>query len=268
MDNEHFPHVGTNTRELYGRDVDFINYHINHDKWMIMLQDFDIINAHRLCLDFDSFAAGDWVITTVEAGGGSAAEMLLDFINGVLLVGNDSAKADSDELVWAVKTFCIAKSYPLYWEMRLKITDVDLANAWAGLVDSTTGYYDGSVSNGCYFLLSGGVLYACVESAGTVVAEEVDLVPEDLTWIRLGIHWDGESMVRFFVFTDQDACQPCSAQVYASAGYPVVDTILLAPGFGIQNVNAQAEALYIDYSKCVQRRAIGPDTVDEANGRQ
>lgn len=266
MDNEHFPHVDVD-KELYFRDQDFVNYHINHDKWAFLIRDFDIINSHRLCLDFDDYSASNWVITTTEDGSGSAAETCIDFINGVLLVTNDDATGDSDELVWAYRTFCIAKSFPLYFETRLKLTDVSLQVFWAGLVDYTGGYFGGSVLNGVYFLWDGTVLYAVVMTAGSSVAHPLTDVLADLTWVRLGIHWDGDSTVRFFVFDDSVPPQICSDQHFVTAGYPVPDTILLAPGFGIQNIDASAEAIYVDYFKCVQRRAIGED-VDEANGRQ
>lgn len=265
MDNEHFPHVDVD-KELYFRDIDFVNYHINHDKWAFLIKDFDIVNSHRLNLDFDSYAAGDWVITTTEGGSGSAVETCIDFINGVLLVGNDNAAGDSDELVWAYRTFCIAKSFPLYFEMRLKLTDVSLQVFWAGLVDYTGGYFGGSVFNGVYFLWSGTVLYAVVESANVATAHALTVDLADLTWVRLGIHWDGDSTVRFFVFDDSVTPQICSDQYFVTTGYPIPDTILLAPGFGIQNIDAYAEAVYVDYLKCVQRRCVGP--ADEANGRQ
>lgn len=271
MDNEHFPHVpavgGGATKELYGRDIDFINYHINHDKWAILLQDFDIVNAHRLCLDFDNYAAGEWVITTTEDGSSSATEACIDFVNGVLLVANDNAADDSDELVWAFRTFCIAKSFPLYFEIRCKVSDASAMEAWAGLIDYTGGYFGGSVLNGAYFYWDGSTLYACVASAGVVVSEALTGDPVgDLTWVRLGIHWDGDTTVRFFVFNDTVPPQPCLAQHYATAGFPIPDTILLAPGFGIKNIDAVAEAIWIDYIKCVQRRCVGD--ADEANGRQ
>ena len=62
----------------------------------------DPIKYHVYHEDFDKYTASDWVITTTEAGGGDATEALADGDGGLLVITNDAADNDSDELQWAV----------------------------------------------------------------------------------------------------------------------------------------------------------------------
>src|SRR5688500_1063539 len=63
---------------------------------------------HTYFNDFDTFVAGDWTITTTEAGAGSATEALTDADGGVLLVTNDAADNDADFFQKVGESFLLA----------------------------------------------------------------------------------------------------------------------------------------------------------------
>lgn len=260
MDSEHFPHAdaGTAQPELHFRDFNFCNYNINHDKLRWLLGDHDIVDGHRLETDFDQYTVADWTVTTTEAGQGAASEAVIDMVNGVLLVTNDVADDDSDELVWAVKTFNLKTGFPLYFEVRIKVSDVLQSDLWFGLVDTTAGYFGGGVDNGAYFLKADGsaALYGVTEDGGVAAAHLLGVSLVNATWVRLGIHWDGAGTVRFFVFTDSVPSQVCTAVHEVTTYIPDDAADLLAPGFGIRNGEAAAKSLWIDYLKAVQYRVI------------
>ena len=56
--------------------------------WQIFFNDFQNL------IDID--ATNKWVLTTIEAGAGSATEVINDAANGELLITNDNADNDSD----------------------------------------------------------------------------------------------------------------------------------------------------------------------------
>ena len=71
----------------------------------------DPIKFHLQTLDFDKYTAGDWVITTTEAGTGSATEALTSADGGVLLLTNAAGDDDFDSLQWAGGSGAVFGSY-------------------------------------------------------------------------------------------------------------------------------------------------------------
>lgn len=255
MDNEHFPHAEVTEKEKYFRDIYFLNYHINHDKWD-WFKFLDIVDAHRYLDDFDVYDTDDWTVTTTEAGGGNATEALTDLVNGVLLITNDAADNDCDELSLKAESYQLKVGYPLYFEIRAKASDVLQSDIVAGLVDGVS-YFGGQSLSGVWFLKKDGdpALYGVVSHAGVETETDLDVDGEDLTWIRLGFHYDGAGTVRFFVIQDGDPAQTVLSVHEVTTNLPnyAHDLRVL---FGIRNGEAVAKALYVDYIKCVQRRVI------------
>ena len=256
MDNEHFPHVGVgcNQAELYARDIFFINYHINHDKWNL-IRHSDIIDAHRFAEDFrcDELSSC-WVITTTEEGSGSATETCIDVVNGVLRLTNAGGDNDADELAQDCECWQLVDSYPLYAEIRFRISDALQSDFWFGLITGTTfftppnDYVIFKKDDGDYNLDVANAL----NGAGNDTDTGLDLVAD--TWYRLGIHWDGAGNLRFMVFADGDAPQTCLYNGVVTTH--IVQDEALALGFGIRNGEADAKYLDVDYIKCVQKRVI------------
>ena len=84
---------GSHQIQKFIHDIEFLNYHINHDKWA-WYRLSDITEAHRFEEDFDIYDTGHWTITCTEDGSGSATDALTDLVNGVLLITTDDADND------------------------------------------------------------------------------------------------------------------------------------------------------------------------------
>jgi len=130
-----YPHanVDTHSPELFIRDIEFLNWHINHDKWG-WFKYYTMPYAHRLELDFCCFDSDCWTTTTTEQGSGSATETCIDAVNGVLQITNAGADNDLDELVYGCECFQLVDNFELYAEVRLRVDDPDNADWWFGLI--------------------------------------------------------------------------------------------------------------------------------------
>ena len=73
--------------------------------------------------DFDKFTAGDWTITTVELGAGSATEAISNADGGVLLVTNAAGDNDSDFFNYGSETFLFEAGKKIVFKARVKVSD-------------------------------------------------------------------------------------------------------------------------------------------------
>lgn len=253
---ENFPVAdpGTQQDQLYIRDIEFLNYHINHDKWD-WWRKFQLSGAHRFEEDFDYFDTGHWTIVTTEITG-TATEAVADMENGVLVVTNGSADNDLDEILVPSETFQLTDNYPLYAEIKFKISLATESDFYFGLIASGgSGYYAG-IDDGVYFRKDDGDanIDFCTEYNASVTATDTGEDIEALTWIRLGFHWDGDGTIRYFVIRDSDEYILATG---SQTTYICQDQELQL-GFGIRNGTTTALVLYVDYVMCVQRRIPGP----------
>lgn len=253
---ENFPIAtpGTQQKQLYIHDVYFLNIHINHDKWN-WFKMYDITEAHRDICDFDVYDYSEgWVIVTVEAGSGSATEALTDMVNGVLLLTNDDADDDSDEILRPIEAWKLVSGYPLYAEIRFKVSDATQLDFWFGLIASGNAGYFAGIDDGVYFRKDDGDanIDFCTEYNTNITATDTGIDLEDATWIRLGFHWDGDATIRYFVIRDSDRY---ILAMGAQTTYICQDQELQL-GFGIRNGEAVAKQLWVDYTKVCQKRAI------------
>jgi len=254
MRDDQFPSV-TDLAQMFFRDAFFLNYHINHDKWdWFRFQ--DVIDCFRVVDDFWFWDADHYVITTTEAGSSNATEDIGDIPGGVLVVTNDNADNDSDEIVTEGEVFKFAKGYPLYFEVRGKVSDPLESDFWAGLLNSVS-YFGGNALEGAYFLKEDDSLdlQFVVMTGGAEKKVDTGVDAEKLTWRRIGFHWDGVDTIRWFVFYDGDGPQTLRASGKVTA-LPS-QTEEMNAGFGIRNGEAESKILYVDYMKAVQKRITG-----------
>jgi hypothetical protein len=247
-----FPHadVGTNQPELFIRDIEFLNYHINHDKWD-WFRNFGIIDAHRDGDDFDVYAAGDW---TINATGAGATEALEDIVNGVLSLTTGATENDGDELTRVPEAFLLHDGNPFYAEMRFKISEVIQCDFWFGLITGNT-WFTPPDDYAVFHKEDGDVNldFSCaMNGTATDVDTTIDL--EAITWLRIGFHWDGHDTIRWFVFTDSDEPQICAATGTITTNIPTDEYMTI--GFGFLTGETAEKILYVDYFKAVQKRVI------------
>lgn len=254
-----FPHAYAedHQKEKFIRDIEFLNYHINHDKWA-WYRNFHIQFAHRIEQDFCCFDSDCWTITTKEDGSGSATEACTDMVNGVLLVTNAGGNGDYDELVYGCECFKLVDDYPLYAEIRFKIDDPDHSSFWFGLITGATWFTAPNDYVVFFIPAADDSIYLGTALNGAVTNTDTGIDLPDDTWYRLGFLWDGRDKIRYFVFQETTGYEMQGG--YCIATGQVQTTICqdeeLAVGFGIRNDEEDAHELYVDYILCAQKRVI------------
>ena len=197
--------------------------------------------AHTWFDDFDDYSASEWVIS--ETGTGTRAVGNLD--GGVLVVTNAAVENDCNWLQWSgltsaavAETFKFASDKPLWMKARLKVSVAAQNDMMIGLYITDTDPI-GGVSDGVYFRLSDGsaVVSLVVEKNGTETVTTAATLAND-TWVELGFYYDGGSNIDIFVDGNR---------VASSATTNLPDDEELAVSFGIQNGQAVAGVLSLDY---------------------
>ena len=208
------------------KQLDPTKYHVWHD-------------------DFDKYTASDWVITTVEAGAGDATEALGSGDGGLLVITNDAANDDSDFLQWAggsggvIESFKWEKNKQMFFKARFKTSDADNSDVVMGLQITDTTPLD--TADGIFFLLSDGdatpSFYVEKDNTPSTLALPNDLA--DDTFVTLGWVWDPKDQ-KFHVYQD-------NVEVGTVVATNAPDDVTLTVSFGIQNGEAVAKVLTVDY---------------------
>lgn len=163
-------------------------------------QDPDYVVYFNDFLVEQDYAAADWVITTTEAGAGSATEALAaDELNGALLITNDDADNDLDALQHTQEVWKLASGKRLWFKAKLKVSDVTQSDLFVGLSITDTTVLDTTDRVGFQSDDGDALLDILTEkdSTETNTAGVATLV--DATYVELGLYWDGKAKVEFFV---------------------------------------------------------------------
>lgn len=194
--------------------------------------------------DYDT---NDWTLTTVEAGASSATEAIGNLAGGVLVVTNDAADDDSDFFQSTKEVFKYVATKALEFEMRFKLSDVTQSDFIAGLIITDTTPL--ANSDGIFFRKNDADTYpdfvVCKNGTETVVALPDPLVND--TYVKLGFYFDGNVNHELQIFVND-------VRVGAAALTNVPDDEELAISFGIQNGEAVAKILSVDYIRAVAER--------------
>lgn len=205
----------------------------------------DVTKAHVYFNDFDTYTAADWTITTVEAGAGSATEALTDADGGVLLITNDSADNDSDFFNKVGESFLFESGKKLWFEARFKVSDATQSDVVMGLQITDTTPLD--VSDGVFFLKSDGAATVdlLVEKNGTATTSSSVATLSDDTYVRLSFYYNGDDKIVYYVD---------GSQAGTSVTTNLPDDEVLTISFGIQNGEAAAKTMSIDYILAAKER--------------
>lgn len=248
-----FPHAltdGANQPELFIRDIDFLNYHIGHDKasWFL---NYQIADAIRIEDDFTEYTTTQRWTTILTGGSGSVA--VGDAQNGVLVLTTHTDATDSAEIYQTNETFRLYDHHPLYFETRIKVTTGLTDKFYAGIGDAN-GEYAVGFAHGVYFMSDGdGNLDFKVEDSTVVESTDTGVNLANLTWLRLAFHWDGEGDIRWFVFDDDQVCLATGTYAKATVAIPQDEEMGIAVGV---KTAVALTAIHVDYVKCVQRRYV------------
>lgn len=205
-----------------------------------------------LFTDFFEYAAGDWVITTTEAGGGSATEAIGNIAGGVLVVTNDNFDNDGDNFQWAggagaaKETFKYTEGKKLQFAARFKLSRVD-GDFFAGLYITDTDPV-GGLTDGIYFrklAADTGLSLVAEKDSTESTATAIETLVAD-TWYDIEFYYDGaNSRIEGYV----DGVRACSIPLTNAP-----DDEELALSFAVQNGSANAGVLSLDYIGAAQQR--------------
>ena len=208
----------------------------------------DPIKYHVYHEDFDKYTASDWAITTTEALG--------DGDGGLLVVTNDAADNDSDEFQWAggsggvIESFKYEAAKGLYFKTRFKVSDATQSDFAVGLIITDTAFIDGT-TDGIFFRKADGStsMELVIEKDST---ETVSCgTAADDTFMTLGFYYDPKDR-KFHVYKD-------NVKVGTGVNTNAPDNEDLAVSFGIQNGEAAAKVMTMDYISAGKERTANTE---------
>jgi hypothetical protein len=189
--------------------------------------------------DFNTYTAGDWTITTVEAGAGDATEALTDVAGGALLITNDAADDDSDFFNLVGESFQYSATKKMFFRARFKISDATQSDFVMGLqITDTTPL---AVTDGVYFTkadASTSTSFVVVKDSTATTETGVATIADD-TFVTLAFFYNPQSG-KFEVYADD-------SKVAEVVNTNAPDDELLTVSFGLQNGEAVAKTMTLDY---------------------
>lgn len=211
--------------------------------------------SHLYSNDFDTYAAGDWTVTSVGAG----TQALTDFDGGALLVSNTAGATDANYMQLVHGTFKLLPGKAMFFKFAGQLSDIANDTFFAGLAQkgATTA---ASITDGVYISKNTSTTGALTLNSkiGGVLTSVALPVSESLvaaTNFELGIAVDYLGNVAAF-FNPTTGSNPISASAgatgqargrVASLLAPGLTQVLLSPSFGLLNASAAARTLTVDY---------------------
>ena len=189
--------------------------------------------------DFMTYNSGDWTITTTEAGTGSATEAVTSSAGGALLLTNAAGDNDLDFLQLKGEAFKLSTSKRAYFSARFKVNDVDQSDFVIGLGITDTTPLD--TTDGVFFISAdgdAGLDFLVEKDNSATTTEDVATMADD-TFITVTWFIDPD--------TSKVYCSVNNAEPVAVANTNLPDDEELTVSFGIQNGEASAQTMTIDY---------------------
>ena len=189
--------------------------------------------------DFMTYNSGDWTITTTEAGTGSATEAVTSSAGGALLLTNAAGDNDLDFLQLKGEGFKLSTSKKAYFSARFKVNDVDQSDFVIGLGITDTTPLD--TTDGVFFISADGDagLDFLVEKDNSATSTEDVATMADDTFITVTWFIDPDTSKVYYSVNN--------AEPVAVANTNLPDDEELTVSFGIQNGEASAQTMTIDY---------------------
>jgi hypothetical protein len=220
------------------------------------------------------YAAADWVITTTEAGAGSASEALsASEIGGALVITNDSADADLDQLqassdggTTVAEIWDLSSPKKLWFSTRFKVSDATDSAAIVGLCITDTSLVAG-MSDGLYFRKADAdaTLQAVAEKDSTESTVDIVEMADD-TYVEVGMLYQSGDRTAVEVFYRNVATEGTDVSKETAAKSKkqwskvgeltsnLPDNEALAVSLAITNGAAAAKVLTVDYLHVAQER--------------
>jgi hypothetical protein len=194
--------------------------------------------------DFFTYAAGDWTVTEIGAGG---TEALTDGAGGQLLITTDALDNDGVQIQNVNEAFLPAAGKDIWFESRIQLVTAAKhvqSDLLVGLADLDTTILD-APSDGIYFTKADGSadVSAATNVGSSVTSTAGVLTLASATWYRLGFYVHGDTAVYFYV-----------DGVLVATHTDGITATELTPTFAVLNGEAGATAWKIDYFNVSQVR--------------
>ena len=189
--------------------------------------------------DFFTYNSGDWTITTTEAGTGSASEAVTSSAGGALLLTNAAGDNDLDFLQLKGEGFKLSSSKKAYFSARFKVNDVDQSDFVMGLGITDTTPLD--TTDGVFFISAdgdAGLDFLVEKDNSATTTEDVATMADD-TFITTTWFIDPDASKVYYSINN--------AKPVGVAITNLPDDEELTVSFGIQNGEASAQTMTIDY---------------------
>lgn len=208
---------------------------------------------HTYFNDFDTYVSGDWTITRV---GTTPTEALTDIDGGALLLTLSAADDDSDYLQKKGESFLPTSGKKLIFAARFKVSDATQSDLVMGLqVTDTTPMAAGGdgVTDGIFFQKDDGDanidFYVQKDTTtGQSTNTAITTIASD-TFVELAFYFDGARYVT--AYKDKVAVAVVDLTTTLTTYLPDTE---LTISFGVQNGEAVAKTMTIDYIFCAQER--------------
>jgi len=201
----------------------------------------DMTKAHVYWEDFDYYTAADWTVTEV----GVATQVLTDADGGRLLITNAAADDNSSFNQKVGESYLFATGKKLWFDCIFQVSDATQSDVVIGLQITDTTPLD--VTDGVFFLKADGAatIDLLVEKDNTATTTSSVATLVDATDIRLSYFYDGVDKIT--VYVDGIA-------VATSVTTNLPDDEVLTVSFGIQNGEAVAKTMTLDYVMVAKER--------------
>lgn len=202
---------------------------------------FDYTLLHQYLNDFDTYTAAEWVVTEV----GVATQALADEDGGVLLVTNAAADDNSSFSQKVGESFLFESGKKVWFKTRFKVSDATQSDVVFGLQITDTTPLD--VTDGVFFLKADGAATVdmIVEKNNTATTTSAITSLVDDTYIELAFFYNGVDTITAYA---DDAI------VGRSVVTNLPDDEALTVSFGVQNGEASAKTMSVDYILVVKQR--------------
>ena len=203
-------------------------------QWHVYFNDFDDMSDFNA----DATDSSSWDVHLAEAGAGEAAIALVDGDGGWIRLTNDAADDDVIFLQKKGESFKFESGKKLFFKARFKVSDATQADVLMGLAITDTTPLD--VTDGVFFQKDDGdaLLDFNVEKNNSATATAGVATLADDTFITVGYYYNGKSAIEYYIN---------GVKKGTVATTNMVDDEELAVTFGIQNGEAVAKTMTVDY---------------------
>lgn len=201
----------------------------------------DPTKFHNYFNDFDTYLAADWTVTDT----GAATQALADGDGGLLLITNAAADDDASFSQKVGESFLFEAGKKLWFKAKFQVSDATQSDFVIGLqITDTTPL---AVSDGIYFQKDDGDanLDFHVNKNSTLTSQTAIATVLDATDITVAFYYNGVDAVEYYVD---------DSYLGASAITNLPDDEVLTISFGIQNGEAVAKTMTLDYVLAIKER--------------